>query len=76
MYGMHVLERRQALIYAFVLTFECQNNQGDGAPSEAHPDNIRKGHGGKVNFEQCLPRQSKECLENSEEYTQLTDVRD
>ncbi|KAJ7820862.1 hypothetical protein B0H13DRAFT_1921117 [Mycena leptocephala] len=48
--------------------------KGDGAPSEAHPDNIRKGHGGKVNFEQHLPRQSKECLENSEEYAQLADA--
>ncbi|KAJ7802679.1 hypothetical protein B0H13DRAFT_1931733 [Mycena leptocephala] len=48
--------------------------KGDGAPSEAHPDNIRKGHGGKAKFEQRLPRQSKECLENSEEYAQLADA--
>ncbi|KAJ6624418.1 hypothetical protein B0H10DRAFT_1784774, partial [Mycena sp. CBHHK59/15] len=47
---------------------------GEGAPSDTHPNNIRKDHRGRVNFDQRVPHQSKEILENMTGYTTLAEA--
>jgi len=47
-------------------------SQGTDAP-DAHPDDVRKDHGGRVNFEQRNAHRSKE-MKNTEEYTILAEV--
>ncbi|KAJ7065101.1 hypothetical protein B0H15DRAFT_794627, partial [Mycena belliarum] len=48
--------------------------KGNGAPTDAHPDNLRKAHGGRVNWNQRGPHQSKEILQNPREYTLLAEA--
>ncbi|KAJ6529564.1 hypothetical protein DFH09DRAFT_1093976 [Mycena vulgaris] len=48
--------------------------KGKGAPTNTHPDNIRKNHEGRVNFEQRLPHQSKEALKKPVEHSLLAEA--
>ncbi|KAJ7470612.1 hypothetical protein FB451DRAFT_345152 [Mycena latifolia] len=43
--------------------------KGEGAPPDVHPNNLRSdNHEGHVNFNQRFPHQSKEIIENREEF--------
>ncbi|KAJ7169086.1 hypothetical protein C8R43DRAFT_876548 [Mycena crocata] len=48
--------------------------KGDNAPENIHPDHLERDHGGRVNFEQRIPHQTKEILENLQEYANLADA--
>ncbi|KAJ7665586.1 hypothetical protein B0H17DRAFT_951389 [Mycena rosella] len=48
--------------------------KGNGAPTNIHPDNIRKDHNGRCNFGERLPHQSKEALKNPAEYAGLAEA--
>ncbi|KAJ7500567.1 hypothetical protein B0H11DRAFT_2189430 [Mycena galericulata] len=47
--------------------------KGTTAPKDSHPDNVRKDHRGRVNFEQRFPHASKE-MRNTEEYALLAEA--
>ncbi|KAJ6480031.1 hypothetical protein C8R47DRAFT_961149, partial [Mycena vitilis] len=48
--------------------------QGDGAPDDVHPDNLRKKGKGKSNLSQRGPRESQELRLNKEEYLRIADA--
>ncbi|KAJ7832109.1 hypothetical protein B0H13DRAFT_1575332, partial [Mycena leptocephala] len=45
--------------------------KGDGSPDNVHPTDVRRDHGGKVNFTGRFPRQAQELRESHEEYALL-----
>jgi hypothetical protein len=47
-------------------------SQGNGAP-QAHPDNVRRDHGGRVNFEQRNVHRSKD-MKGPNEYSVLVEA--
>ncbi|KAK7008325.1 hypothetical protein R3P38DRAFT_2441854, partial [Favolaschia claudopus] len=49
--------------------------KGHTAPTTAaHMDHVQRGHGGRINFSQRTPHQSKEIRENAREYAVLCDA--
>lgn len=57
--------RRRIQFYIFV--------QGTNAPDNAHPDNVRRDHKGRVNFEQRNAHRSKD-MKNVEQYAILVEA--
>ncbi|KAJ7171529.1 hypothetical protein C8R46DRAFT_828691, partial [Mycena filopes] len=47
--------------------------KGNKAPKDAHPDNVRRDHCGRVNFEQRTPHRSKD-MKKADEYTILVEA--
>ncbi|KAJ7646270.1 hypothetical protein DFH06DRAFT_898236, partial [Mycena polygramma] len=48
--------------------------KGHTAPTDVHPDKLRKDHGGRVNIRGRTPHQSKEILDNPGEYALLAEA--